>query len=84
MRKRMRKLRMDLPESSVDIMNDLADREGVLPSEILRRALSILIAYDRQIAKGRTHLGFTSDPGHLDAEIVGILKAPVHHRLMAR
>jgi len=80
----MRKLRMDLPESSVDIMNDLAEKEGVVHGEILRRALSILIAYDRQIAKGRNHLGFVSDPGNLDAELVGILKAPVHHHSTAR
>jgi len=51
----------------------LAEEEGVSKAELFRRALSVLKAYQQQIKIGRKHLGFTSDPSKLEAELVGVL-----------
>ena len=50
-----------------------AESEGVTITEIVRRALSVVIVFDEQIKKGRNHIGFASDPSKMDAELLGIL-----------
>lgn len=71
----MAKVRMNIEVSQdiADLLDSLAQEEDTTKTEIVRRALSVLKAYKQQKARGRTHIGFTSDPTALDAELVGIL-----------
>lgn len=71
----MSKVRMNLEVNSdvADFIDKLALEEATTKTEIVRRALSILKAYRAQKELGRTHIGFTSDPQALEAELVGIL-----------
>ena len=71
----MTKVRMniELSEEVAVFLDDLAKDEGTSKTEIVRRALSVLKAYKQQRDRGRVHIGFTSNPENLDAEIVGIL-----------
>ena len=71
----MTKVRMNIEvsEDVADLLNELAGEEGTTKTEIVRRAISVLKAYKRQKELGRTHIGFTSSPENLDAELVGIL-----------
>jgi Ribbon-helix-helix protein, copG family len=72
---RMAKVRMNIEVSKdiADLLESLADEEDTTKTEIVRRALSVLKAYKQQKARGRSHIGFTSDPERLDAELIGIL-----------
>ena len=71
----MAKVRMNIEVSQevADFLDQLASDEETTKTEIVRRALSILKAYKEQKKRGRSHIGFTSDPTSLDSEIVGIL-----------
>lgn len=71
----MSKVRMNI-EVSEDVakfLEQLAVDENTTKTEIVRRALSVMKAYKKQKALGRSHMGFTALPNQLDAEIIGIL-----------
>ncbi|HEY4547628.1 MAG TPA: ribbon-helix-helix protein, CopG family [Pedomonas sp.] len=71
----MAKVRMNI-ELSQDVaafLEALAQEEATTKTEIIRRALSVMKAYRQQKDRGRSHIGFVSDPAKLDVEIVGIL-----------
>jgi hypothetical protein len=71
----MSKVRMnvELSQEVADFLEGLAEEENTTKTEIVRRALSVLKAYKQQRARGRSHIGFTSRPENLEAEILGIL-----------
>ena len=66
---------MEVSEDLVEFLDNLADKEDVSRTELVRRALSVLKAFAQQREVGRGHIGFTSDPSKLDSELVGILMA---------
>jgi metal-responsive CopG/Arc/MetJ family transcriptional regulator len=70
------RLNIELSEDLAKFLDGLADKEVVTRTEIVRRALAVLKAYDQQISAGNTHIGFTNDPKKLDAEMVGVLTSP--------
>jgi len=71
----MAKVRMNIELSPevAEFLEELAKDEATTKTEMVRRALSVLKAYKDQKEAGRSHIGFTSDPQALQAEIVGIL-----------
>ena len=71
----MAKVRMNIEVSKdiADLLESLAAEEDTTKTEIVRRALSVLKAYKQQKERGRSHIGFTSKPENLDAELIGIL-----------
>jgi hypothetical protein len=71
----MAKTRMTIEFSTdvSDLLKSLAETEETTQVEIVRRALSVMKAYKDQKARGRYHLGFTTDPEHLDVQLIGIL-----------
>jgi len=69
------RLNIEVSQDLAELLDNLADNEETTKAEIVRRALSVLKAFDEQIEHGRTHIGFASDPTKLDAEMVGILSA---------
>jgi predicted transcriptional regulator len=71
----MSKVRMnvELSQEVADFLEELAEEENTTKTEIVRRALSVLKAYKQQRERGRSHIGFTSRPENLEAEILGIL-----------
>jgi hypothetical protein len=71
----MAKTRMTIEFSTdvSDLLKSLAETEETTQVEIVRRALSVMKAYKDQKARGRHHLGFTTDPEHLDVQLIGIL-----------
>jgi predicted transcriptional regulator len=71
----MSKVRMnvELSQEVADFLEGLAEEENTTKTEIVRRALSVLKAYKQQRERGRSHIGFTSRPENLEAEILGIL-----------
>jgi hypothetical protein len=70
-----RKVRLNMIVSSevAGLIDGIAEDEGCTRTEVIRRALSILRAFQIQKKAGRCHIGFTSDATKLDAELVGVL-----------
>jgi metal-responsive CopG/Arc/MetJ family transcriptional regulator len=69
------RLNIEVSEDLVKFLDNLADKEDTTRTEIVRRALSVLKAFQEQREAGRKHIGFADDPTKLDAELVGILNA---------
>lgn len=67
------RLNMEVSEELVRLIDNLADKEDVTRTEIVRRALAVIKAYDDQIKNGRSHMVFTSEPKPSDVELVGVL-----------
>jgi hypothetical protein len=73
----MAKIRLNLEVSQelANLLDRLAESEDTTKAEIVRRALSVVKAFEEQRLHGRTHMGFASDPTKLDAEMLGILSS---------
>ena len=71
------RLNIEVTQDLVSLLDSLADMEGTTRSELVRRGINVLKAYQEQREVGRPHLGFTKDPQRLDAEILGILSSAV-------
>jgi len=67
------RLSIEVSQELSDFLDSIAASEDTTRTEIVRRALSVVKAFDGQRALGRTHLGFVDDPRKLDAEMLGIL-----------
>jgi Ribbon-helix-helix protein, copG family len=72
------RLNIEVTRDLVSLLDSLADMEGTTRSELVRRGINVLKAYQEQREVGRPHIGFTKDPQRLDAEILGILSSAVH------
>ena len=72
------RLNIEVTQDLVSLLDSLADMEGTTRSELVRRGINVLKAYQEQREVGRPHLGFTKDPQRLDAEILGILNSAAH------
>jgi len=70
------RLNIELSQQLADFLEGLAGAENTTRSEMVRRAISVLQAFQQQREIGRSHLGFVKDPRRLDAEILGILQPP--------
>lgn len=67
------RLNLEISEDIARMLNEVADAEETTKSEIVRRALSVIKAYRQQQKIGRSHIGFTSRPENLEAELIGVL-----------
>jgi hypothetical protein len=53
-------------------LEEMADEAGMTKNDVLRQALTLMkVAQDGK--RQKRHLGFTSDPGQLETETVGLL-----------
>ena len=68
------RLNIEISKQLADFLDGLAESEHTTRSEMVRRAISVLQAFQRQREIGRTHLGCVRDPLRLDAEILGVLQ----------
>lgn len=68
------RLNIEISSELDKLLEQLSKEEGTTKTEIVRRGLSVMKAFRRQISAGRTHIGFTSDASKLDAEMIGILE----------
>jgi hypothetical protein len=70
------RLNIEISQQQADLLDALAEAENATRSEMVRRAIYVLQAFQQQKELGRPHLGFVRDAQRLDAEILGILQAP--------
>jgi hypothetical protein len=54
-------------------ITEMAREAGIERADVLRRGLAVMKAFQMERREGRKHLGFVSDPGQLDTEIINVL-----------
>ena len=67
------RLNIEVSQELANLLDSLASKEDTTKADIVRRALSVVKAFDEQRERGRMHIGFASDPTRLESEILGIL-----------
>ncbi len=68
-----KRLSMNISSELDQLIETLARGGDMSRSDVVRRALSVMKAYQEQKAAGRGNLGFTADPAKLDAQILNVL-----------
>lgn len=71
------RLNIEVSEDLAELLETMAKEESVPRTEIVRRALAVMKTFRDQIQVGRTHMGFAKNADQLDAELLGVLTAPV-------
>lgn len=68
-----KRLSMVISDDLDRLLDDLVAETGTSRTDVVRRALAVMKAFKQQKELGREHIGFTSDPSKLEAEIVNVL-----------
>lgn len=68
-----KRLSIEVSDDVADMILRVAEQQNVTQTEVVRRALSVMKAAEKQKKAGREHIGFVADPTKLDAELIGIL-----------
>ena len=71
-KRRMIPMSLDMSKNLYAWLENLAYEEKTTMADMIRRGLSVVIAYDRK-RKEFPHIGFASDPQNLDVLMVGVL-----------
>ncbi len=68
-----KRISIEVSDEVADLLNRVADSQQTTMTDIVRRALAVVKAADKQKARGFEHIGFTRDASKLDVELVGLL-----------
>lgn len=68
-----KRLNIEVSDDVADLITRVADQQNVTMTEVVRRALGVLKAAEKQKERGRPHFGFVDDPAKLDTELIGLI-----------
>ena len=68
-----KRLSVNISSELDDLIDQLAKDADITRTDVVRRALSVMKAYQQQKKLGRDHIGFVDDPSKLDAEVLNVL-----------
>jgi len=68
-----KRINIEVSDEVAELLNRVAEGQQTTMSDIVRRALAIIKAAEKQKARGIEHLGFARDATKLDVELVGLL-----------
>lgn len=68
-----KRINIEVSDEVAELLNRVADQQQTTMTDVVRRALAILKAAEKQKARGNVHIGFAKDPSRLDVELVGLL-----------
>jgi hypothetical protein len=68
-----KRISFEVSNEVAEMLDRVARQQETTMADIVRRALAVIKAAERQKDLGRPHIGFTTDPSKLDAEMVGVL-----------
>lgn len=67
-----KRINIEVSDEIADLLNRVADHQQTTMTDIVRRALAVLKAAEKQKARGIEHIGFARDASKLDVELVGL------------
>ncbi|HEX8379206.1 MAG TPA: hypothetical protein VF619_01500 [Allosphingosinicella sp.] len=68
-----KRLNIEVSDDVAALLSRVAEKQQTTMTDVVRRALAILKAAEKQKSLGREHFGFVKDPSKLDVELVGVL-----------
>lgn len=68
-----KRLSIELSDDLAELLNRVADDQHTTMTDVVRRALAVIKAAEKQKSLGREHMGFVKNPEKLDVELVGVL-----------
>jgi hypothetical protein len=71
-----KRLSIEVSDDVAALLSRVAEKQQTTMTDVVRRALAILKAAEKQKSLGREHFGFVKDPSKLDVELVGVMDWP--------
>jgi predicted transcriptional regulator len=68
-----KRLSIEVSDDVAELLNRVAAQQHTTMTDIVRRALAVIKAAEKQKSLGREHFGFVKDPSKLDAELIGVM-----------
>lgn len=67
-----KRINIEVSDDVAELLNRVAESQQTTMTDIVRRALAVVKAAEKQKARGIEHLGFARDANNLDVELVGL------------
>jgi predicted transcriptional regulator len=67
-----KRISIEVSDDVAELLNRVADSQQTTMTDIVRRALAVVKAAEKQKIRGIEHLGFARDANKLDVELVGL------------
>lgn len=68
-----KRISFEVSDDVAALLNRVAEQQNTTMTDVVRRALAVIKAAEKQRSLGRDHFGFVSDPAKLDAELIGVM-----------
>ncbi|MFS0738827.1 ribbon-helix-helix protein, CopG family [Sphingomonas sp. 1P06PA] len=68
-----KRINIEVSDDLAELLNRVAESQQTTMTDVVRRALAVVKAAEKQKARGIEHLGFARDATKLDVELVGLL-----------
>lgn len=67
-----KRINIEVSDEVAELLNRVAESQQTTMTDVVRRALAVVKAAEKQRARGIEHLGFARDATKLDVELVGL------------
>lgn len=67
-----KRINIEVSDEVAALLNRVAESQNTTMTDVIRRALAVVKAAEKQKARGIEHMGFTRDSSKLDVELVGL------------
>ena len=67
-----KRINIEVSDDVAELLNRVADSQQTTMTDVIRRALAVVKAAEKQRARGIEHMGFTRNAENLDVELVGL------------
>lgn len=68
-----KRISIEVSDDVAELLSRVADSQQTTMSDVVRRALAVIKAAEKQKERGLEHMGFVRDGSKLDVELVGVL-----------
>lgn len=68
-----KRINIEVSDDVAALLDRVANSQNTTMTDVIRRALAVVKAAEKQKARGIEHIGFARDASKLDVELVGLL-----------
>jgi predicted transcriptional regulator len=68
-----KRISIEVSDELAMVLNRIAESQHTTMTDVVRRALAVVKAAEKQKGRGIDHIGFARDASNLDVELVGLL-----------
>ena len=67
-----KRINIEVSDDVAALLNRVAESQNTTMTDVIRRALAVVKAAEKQKERGIEHMGFARDSSKLDVELVGL------------